>query len=142
MKWGFALSPRAVDWGLLFIRIPIGLTFVFHGYQKISMGIPQVAGFLESLQVPAAGFFAYVVTFVEFLGGLCLLVGLITPVWAAMLSILIIVAIAKVHLQNGFDFTKGGFEPHLAWLAILLFLILAGPGRYSVDRIIGGRAPA
>lgn len=140
MKWGSAISPRAIDWGLLFVRIPVGLTFIYHGSQKVFGGIPGFADYLAQLQIPAPSFFAYVVALVEFLGGLCVLLGFLTPVLSAFLIVDLLVAIATVHLPSGLDFTKGGFEPHLAWIGILICLILAGPGRYSIDRFIGARA--
>jgi putative oxidoreductase len=128
-----------VDWGVLFLRIPVGLTFIYHGYDKIATGITPFSEGLASMNIPAPLFFAYVVAIAEFVGGLCVLTGLFTPVSSAVLVVILIVAVVKVHLPAGFDMAKGGFEPHLAWIGILMFLILAGPGRYSVDRFAAGR---
>lgn len=139
MKWVFPISPRSVDWGLLFIRIPVGITFIFHGSQKVFGGVSGFAAHLAQMGIPGASWLAYVVAYVEFFGGIFVLIGLLTPLVSAPLSIILLVAIAKVHLPHGLDFTAGGFEPHLAWIGILFCLMLVGPGRYSIDRLIGAR---
>jgi putative oxidoreductase len=46
------------------------------------------------------------------------------------------VAIAKVHAKNGYDISKGGFEYNLALMGIALFMLIDGPGRYSLHEAI------
>ena len=70
------------------LRIVVGLTFLMHGWQKITrIGTAQFGGYLASLGVPLSGFFGYVVTYVEFLGGTALILGLFTHLSAKLLSI-------------------------------------------------------
>ena len=73
----------------------------------------------------------------EFVGGICILFGFLTRFWAAGLVIDMTVAVVKVHLVNGFFWTKGGFEFVLTLGIIALVLLMTGPGSLSMDRAIG-----
>jgi putative oxidoreductase len=82
-------------------------------------------------------FWATVVALVEFFGGFSVLIGLFTRGSATLLSVIMAVAILKVHLVNGF-FAPNGFEYPFALLGANMTLILAGAGELSLDRYIQG----
>lgn len=123
------------DWGLLLLRMVVGLVFAVHGAQKFFMfGIDGTAGFLGSLGVPLPQIAAVVVILVELVGGLALLIGLGTRYVAALLAVNMVVALATVHLPNGFFVDGGGVEFVLVLLATALFFALNGGGGLAVDR--------
>lgn len=126
-------SGACQKYGPLVLRIIVGIIFAIHGWQKISGGMEGVAGFLGSLSVPLPLFFAYVVTYVEFLGGIALILGIATRVAAQLLAINMVVALFLVHIPNGFFVSKGGYEFVLVLLAASVALSLTGPGAFAVD---------
>ncbi|MDJ0754804.1 MAG: DoxX family protein [Ardenticatenaceae bacterium] len=127
-------SAERYDWALTIIRIIVGLIFFMHGWQKLfMMGIPGVGGFFGSLGIPAAGFMAALVTFLELLGGLALILGVATRVVAALLAINMLVALLLVHLANGFFASNGGYEFVLILMAASVAFVLSGAGSMSID---------
>ena len=82
---------------------------------------------------------AWVVAVVETLGGLLILVGLLTRFAAALIACVMATAIINVKLPVGFI---GGFELDFVLLLIALSLVVGGAGRISVDRdVLGWGAP-
>lgn len=123
------------EWGLLVLRIVVGLVFAVHGAQKLFLfGIGGTAGFMGSLGIPAPQVAAIVVILVELIGGLALLIGLGTRYVAALLAVDMVVALVTVHLTNGFFADAGGVEFVLVLLATALFFVLHGGGAWAVDR--------
>ena len=123
------------DLAPLLLRIAIGVVFVAHGYQKVfDMGMVNVAGFLGSLGVPLPLFFAYVVSYVELLGGAALILGLLTHWASKLLAINMLAALFLMHITKGIFVTNGGYELVLALLAGTLSLMITGAGKWSVDQ--------
>jgi putative oxidoreductase len=125
----------ATDWGLLFLRIGLGVVFFAHGSQKVfgwfgGPGLAATVGFMGQMGIPAP--LAYLAAFTEFFGGLGVLLGLLTRTAALGLAITMLVAIFRVHLPHGFFADKQGFEYPFALLMIALALIATGPGRFSL----------
>jgi putative oxidoreductase len=126
--------PGPVDWGLLVLRLVLGITFMLHGAQKLfgMFGGPGIGGFAESvarLGLPGPpALWAYLAAGSEFFGGLAVLLGVLTEFGAAAIAATMIVAIWKVHGPNGFFSTQRGYEYNLMILAVCAALILAGPG--------------
>lgn len=128
------------DWALLLVRLVTGLVFVMHGGQKLFVyGIDGVTGSFTQMGIPMAGVAAIVVSFVEFLGGIALLLGAFTRWAAILLAIVMLVAIVQVHLPNGFFAGDNGFEFPLTLLVNNVALAIAGPGAYAVDRALAAR---
>jgi putative oxidoreductase len=89
--------------------------------------------------VQRAGFqpavvWAYLQVGAEMGAGLLLVLGLLTPVAAAVLIGDMLVAILKVHAPRGLWSQDGGFEYNLVLIAVMVFVGMVGAGRYSVDR--------
>jgi len=116
------------DAALLVLRIAIGVVFIIHGYDKLfgDLGIAGFAGFLAKLGVPFPLFFSWVVSLVEFFGGIAVLVGVWVKPAAALIAIDMVVAFFLV--KGGLP--KGDLE--LVLFAMALALVLAGSGKYQL----------
>jgi putative oxidoreductase len=131
-----------VDYGLLLLRVVVGLLFAAHGSQKAfrmfgGPGMGGVTGFMASLGFRAPQLWAWQLMLAELLGGLALAVGLLTPLACLALTIDMIVAIALVKWPNGFFSQNNGYEFELTLLAVVVALVATGPGRFSLDRALG-----
>src|SRR5919109_1312981 len=105
-----------MSYGLLAIRLALGLTVAAHGAQKV-FGVfgghgPRGTG----------GFFAAL--------------GFRAPVLMALAAVMLN-AIGTVHWRNGFWTTNGGLEYNFVIWATAIGVAATGPGRFSLDRLIG-----
>jgi putative oxidoreductase len=85
---------------------------------------------------PFPDLLAWVVGLAEFIGGILLMVGLLTRPATFALAIDMAIATRQVHWRNGL-IGPGGFETNLALLAGCIGLVGAGPGSFSLDEILG-----
>ena len=135
-----ALTRRFDTLGLLLLRVIVGFLIAAHGFQKLTTIGP--AGFgrgaLDPLGAPAPVVFGYIVVFAELVGGVLLILGLLTRLVALVLTIDLIVAIVLVKVKVGLIAQMAaGAELDLAYIAAFLALFLMGPGAASLDRLIG-----
>lgn len=142
------LLNKYSHWAALPLRITVGIIFIAHGSQKLfglfgGYGLNATANFFEQNIGFAPGIlWAGLAGFGELIGGILLVLGLFTRWGALLISIIMAVAILKVHLQNGLFADKGGFEYPLTLLAAALSLILSGPQSGSIDlRIRNNKTP-
>src|SRR5512140_3593752 len=85
----------------LLLRVVLGAIFVAHGFHKISGGMHEFVRAVARIGFPVPLLFAWASALTEFLGGMCVLVGLFTR-WAALaIAIEMVVAITRVHLHEG-----------------------------------------
>jgi len=132
-------TRRQIDAGLTLLRIVLGLTFVMHGGQKLFVyGFAGVTGAFGQMGIPMPGLLGPFVAFVEFFGGIAIVLGLLTRLAALGIGGTMIVAILTVHLKAGF-FNPGGFEFPLSLLASALTLVITGAGAYSLDAVLERR---
>lgn len=126
-------------WGVLPLRLVVGLVFVVHGAQKLFVfGLAGTAGFLGSLGVPLPQVAAAGLIAVEIAGGLALVAGAWTRLAAALLAADMLVAILTVHARGGF-FVPDGVEFVLTLLGGCLALVGLGAGPWSVDAAVRGK---
>jgi len=138
MRNGLNLSSHQ-SCGITVLRVVVGIVFLAHGWQKLfTLGIHGVAGFFAGVGIPLPLVAAVIVTLVEFLGGIALIVGLLTRWAAALNGFDMVVAILLVHFKNGF-LKPGGIEHPLTLLGACVALVLLGPGSLSVDGALARR---
>ena len=132
IEWPRSVA-RHIDWlGPLFARIVTGWVFVFTGWGKLTH-LPLVVQNFEGWGIPAPGVFAPFASGVEFFGGILLIAGLLTRISAGALGVVMIVAVAAVQWAEVDSFlTLVGLE-EVMYLALFLWLAIAGAGRVSVD---------
>jgi putative oxidoreductase len=126
----------------LLARTTIGLLFVGHGTQKLfgwfGGGGPDETGkFFEQVGLRAGRRYALAAGASEAGGGLCFALGAATPVAAATLSAVMATAIKTVHWEKGIWSSAGGYEYNLVLLAAVFGLTENGPGRWSLDGLLG-----
>ncbi|MBP6860449.1 MAG: DoxX family protein [Candidatus Pacebacteria bacterium] len=120
---------------LFLIRIVVGAIFVAHGYEKYVGGVAGVANMLTKYNFPAPDMFAVILIAAELIGGTLLILGALTHWVSKVLTIVAAVALVVVHLPNGFT-GQGGYEFILLILVCCIALMIAGPGKWSVDAMM------
>ena len=132
------IDARTAAYGALLLRLTLGGTFVAHALLKIVVfTMPGTVRFFESLGLP--GWFAYVVTGMELLGGIALVLGVYAR-WVALALIPILLgAIFTVHGANGwlFDNKGGGWEFPAFWVVMLAVQFLLGDGALALRKSSG-----
>jgi putative oxidoreductase len=113
---------------------------VAYGFYKPAMmkwnDIDSVAQWFASINIPFHTFSAYLAATAETLGVIFLVLGFLTRFVSIPLIIVMIVAIFKVHIGNGFSVADNGFEIPLYYMAFLMIFTTFGAGRFSIDKMI------
>ena len=123
-------TPRA----LALLRIVTAYLYVTHGTAKL-LGVPHVGAF-DKLQLFSLIGLAGVL---ELVGGALLLIGLFTRPAAFILCGEMAFAYFTVHAHRGTWPILNGGEMAVVYCFVFLYLIAAGPGPLSVDRLIRGK---
>ena len=131
----FAQLHHLSDWGLVALRLGVGVTFLVHGIQKRAMWKMQ-----PSAQMPASLLsILRLLSIAEPLGGLAVLTGFLTQLAAAGFVIVMLGAINLKARQMHKPFTgDGGWELDYSLLAAAIALLILGAGGISIDRVLFG----
>jgi putative oxidoreductase len=127
----------------LAVRIVVGVVFTQTGWLKLN-ALPRMIQNFRDWGIPAPEFFTPLASGIEFVGGLLLLVGLLTRFAAVPLMIVMVVAIVSAKLgEIDSVVTLLGFE-EVSYFVMFAWLAIAGPGPVSLDHFIlraSGRDP-
>ena len=128
--------------GLLIIRLVVGGLLFAHGTQKLfgwfgGYGLDGTGGFFASLGFRPGRQMALVAGLSEAVGGALLVLGLFTPLGAAMVLGTMIAAAVSVHAPHGLWSTNGGYELPLINALVATGLAFTGAGTASIDHVAG-----
>jgi len=133
-------SDRQSTWGLVPLRLIVGIVFIAHGWLKFSsFGVEGTTKFMGRLGVPVPGVIAVYVIVLEMIGGLALILGGFTRFFAALFVCDMLGAIFFAKRSAGF-FGPNGWEFELTLCAASLTLAMVGAGGASIDALRGTRA--
>jgi putative oxidoreductase len=137
-RWLNSLQP----WGVVLLRYVLGFTLLYHGWGKVVPAggfhghntMAAMDGFCKHVAALGVPYWmGYVAIFAEVVGGVALLIGLFVRFFALLAAGDMAMAIALVTWRKGYD----GSEYPIALLAIAVMLLVAGPGRWAMDRRMG-----
>ncbi|HJS47036.1 MAG TPA: DoxX family protein [Gemmatimonadales bacterium] len=131
-----------LDLGFLFARVLVGLLIAAHGAQKLfgwfgGHGLEGTGQFFAQLGFRPGRLFALGAGLGEFTSGLLIAVGLFGPVGPALMLAVMVVAALSVHWRNGLFATNNGIELPLLYSIAAVRFALTGPGRHSLDAMLG-----
>jgi putative oxidoreductase len=125
---------------LTVLRVIVGFIFAAHGWQKFNeFTIAGTQAAFGKMGVPVADVVAPIVATLELAGGIALIAGVLTRVFAALLTLDMLGALFLVHAPAGLFADKGGYELVLALAAAAAAVALTGAGRISIDAAVFGR---
>ena len=131
-------KPTYVNFGILVLRLALGISMVYHGYVKFlsgASGLYKVGAMLASLGLP--GYFEVFGAFAaicEFIGGMLVVFGLFTRFGALLLAGVLFTA-TILHIDAGFF--AWDYPSQMGFAALAIFFM--GGGRYSVDASLFGK---
>jgi putative oxidoreductase len=134
------------DLGIMVLRDTLGGLMAGHGAQKLfgwfgGHGFEGTKGWLESMGLQPGHLWATMAGASEFGGGLLTALGFLYPLGPVATIGAMGMATAKVHWGKPIWVTSGGAELPVTNIAIALALILTGPGKYSLDNLLGIKLP-
>jgi len=141
----FVVALPAWVWiGILLARVTVGGAFLLSGGGKLFVDArrQQMRQTLRDAHIPFPDFNAVFVSAVEFVFGLLLIAGAATPLACIMLGCVMIIAILTIAARKIEASSPLGwlseflYLPEVLYLIILTWLLLSGPGWFSVDHFI------
>lgn len=120
------------------MRVVLGILFLAHGIVKFQSGLGNIAGWFSSIGIP--GFVAYAVAILEVVGGVALIIGLLTRYVSAIFVLMMIGAIFTAKLSAGLlgNGQMAGYELEIAYILVALHLVFVKSTALSVDSLFAG----
>ena len=130
-----------MDEGVLILRILFGLLVIGHATQKLfgwfrGLGVVKHAPLFEASGLRPGKVFVVMAALTELAGALLLITGFLQPLGATMVLAAMLVAIASLW-PKGVWGHLGGYEVALTYAIVMVALLFAGPGTYSLDHALG-----
>lgn len=141
LSYADGIAANWQDFLLVVARVLAGWIYLQSGWSKLS-NVPGFAAGLAKRGVPEL--LGYAAPFVEFLGGLALVCGFATRYAALSLIAFTIMATWTSHIYWNMPAEEQGRQSTQFWKNVamtggLLAIFVAGPGRFSLDRLLSGR---
>lgn len=137
MNYLFLSTAQLTMIALTVIRMGLGFLFIVHGYRKLMGGVPEFIWTGEQMKnvgiTFAPLFWGICAMLSEFLGGICLTLGLFTRIAAFFMSFVMFVAVVH-HIKKGDSYGYISFP--LSQMIVFIGLFIAGGGRLSFDYYI------
>jgi len=118
--------------GMTLLRVTAGVSMSTHGYSKVFGNMEKFTAGVSEMGFPMPEVFAWAAALSELVGGICLAVGLGTRISAFLIAGTMVVAVFIRHAADPFQRK----ELAVIYLAMMIFFVLAGGGRWSVDSIL------
>lgn len=125
---------------LLILRLGTGTGLAIHGYPKVKGGRVQAGQWMKSMGISPLA--ADLVTVLEFVGGIFLVVGLLTPLvglfFVVQFGSIVLMKASKMHAK--FISTEQGkptYEIDFVYMLLALVFLFLGAGPYSLDHLLG-----
>lgn len=125
-------SDQSISISLFLLRLAVGGLMIPHGYQKLMNFGAKSAGFTDPFHIGGPASMSLAI-FAEFFCAILIVIGLATRL--ASLPLIITMSVALFIAHKGEIFGDG--EHAALYLAGFLILLFAGPGKISVDKMIG-----
>ncbi|MGD9951128.1 MAG: DoxX family protein [Burkholderiales bacterium] len=133
--------PRHVEYGIALLRVSLGVMFIAHSVllKHVIYTLPGTAQFFESIGLP--GFLAYLVFWMEAVGGVMLVLGIGTR-WVSLSLVPVLLGATWAHIGNGWVFSSanGGWEYPLYLVVLAGAQALIGSGAFALR--LPGFSPA
>ncbi len=135
IDWPRGVAQYLTWLGPLFARITVGWVFLWSGWGKLN-NLPRITESFIGWGIPFPHFLTPLTACIEFFGGIFLLLGLLTRISAGALGVTMIVAIKAARWGEVDSLeTLLGFD-EFEYLALFLWLAIAGPGVLSLDHLL------
>jgi putative oxidoreductase len=125
---------------LLTVRLYWGWQFAQTGWGKLQH-VPKVANFFSTLGIPVPAFSALAISWLEFIGGIGLALGLGSRFWGLLLASDMFVAYLTAGRQNllAIFSDPGKFygDDAYTFLFASVLILIFGPGKLSLDELAG-----
>ena len=129
-----------MDWiPILLVRLSVGLLFFESGRGKLFVKFDELVKYFVELGIPLPSLNAWVTASIEFVGGICLILGFATRIFSTPLAFIMLVAILTAQLKTVHTLGDFLFLPEVLLLAIFVWLVFSGPGKVSLDHILARR---
>lgn len=125
-------SDRSISFSLLLLRLSLGGLMIPHGFKKLVNFAAKSSGFTDPFHIGGPASMSLTI-FAEFFCAILIVLGLMTRL--ACIPLIIAMAVAVFISHDGQVFGEG--ELAALYLAGYIALLFAGPGKISMDRLIG-----
>lgn len=139
------LLATSATWFTIPVRLGLGAVMIAHGAQKVlgTFGGPGFNNYISgntpfSFMRPT-WLWLSAAAFSEFLGGILLVLGLLTRISSFFIACTMLTAVVGVHWTGGFFASNRGYEYPFALLTMALALMISGGGMLSIDKALTGR---
>ncbi len=133
----FFATLETLEWlPIVIARVSVGVLFFESGRGKLFYKLNELIEYFAQLGIPFPELQAPMVAAIEFVGGICLILGIATRLVCAPLAVTMIVAILTAQLDKAKTVGDFLYLPEVLLVVIFVWLIFSGPGKFALDNLI------